>query len=44
MGTYDIYDVSTTNETIVTTEENVSRTNENNVISKEGGLNGVETT
>jgi hypothetical protein len=35
--------VSRTIEAIVTTKENVSKTNENNVTSKEGGLNGTKT-
>lgn len=44
MGTNVICGVSTTDETIVATKEDVSKTNENSVTSKEGGSNGVETT
>jgi hypothetical protein len=44
METYVTCDVSTTNETIVTTKEYVSKTNDNSVINKEGGSNGTETT
>jgi hypothetical protein len=42
MGTNVTCDVSTTDhETIVTTKEDVSKTNENNVNNKEGGSNGA---
>jgi hypothetical protein len=44
MGIDVICDMSTTNETIVTTKEDVSKTNENNVTSKEGGSSGAKTT
>jgi len=37
-------DVSTTDETIVTTKEDVSKTNYNGVNNKEGGTNKIETT
>jgi hypothetical protein len=44
MGTNVTCDVSTTDETIVTTKKDVSKTNENSVSNKEGSLNGAKTT